>query len=650
MKKVLSILVVVCMMFSLATVAGAADYSLAINKNVAVMANSTNAIAYNSIVTLPVMPVEENGVLLAPINVIAENFNGNVTFDSASGLATVTLGNVRNAQMLVGNANVVVNGRVYTSPVAPREVNGFVMMPVEFFGETVLGKAVYYDQASKMAVITQRKCLSSRDTETLATIANAITSGSLPTIVIQAPIVEEVAGSLGGFSAETGKLTFVNVVADQEPEPENHGGCMIDGDMGSRWASQGAASATLDLGSAKPVTNIKVAVWKPAERSTNYSIEVSGNGSNYTKIFDGASSGATYDSYDVNDTIRYVRINPNGTSASQWASILELEAWNGTSVSVTPSGGTGGVTGGGSTGTVVAAPSGTKVTLTKNMLTASQEPEAENHVGNLLDGNKQTVWASQNEANLVIDLGSAKTVSAVGVAAKMYTDDRTIPYDIEVSLDGVSYNQVWTGNTVASTDATQYVSLSNGARYVRITAHGNTISGWNSIAEVEVYSSGAAAGGATTTTTTTTTTSTATGNESSTASGTKVTLTKSMLVASQEPEAENHVGNLIDGNKQTVWASQNQADVVIDLGSAKTLSSVGVAMKMYEDTRTIPYDIEVSADGASYSKIWSGESDMMSDATKYVSTSSSARYVRITAYGNTVSGWNSIAEVEVYTK
>ena len=637
MKKVLSILVVICVMFSCMSTAFAADYSLAINNNVAIMVGNTNAIAWNNIVQT-VAPVEENGVMLAPVGFVTAGFNGSI--EKVGNITVVKLGDTV-AYLVEGNRNVVVNGRVYNPEIAPKVVNGALMLPVTFLGETVLGKSVYYDADTKMAVISHRKCLSSRDKEAIAAISGALTSGSLPEIVIKAPVAVITDPQGGGGFVETGKLTVVSAYADQEPEPENNAQCMIDGSLATRWASQGAGSGTLDLGSVKPVTNVKVAVWKPSERSTNYGIEVSADGKNFKSIFNGGSSGATYDSYDVNDSIRYVKINTNGTTAGDWASILEVEVWNGTAV-VTPSGG-----GSGTAGAVATAPTGSKVSLTTAMLNASQTPEAANHAGNLLDGNKGSVWASQGEATLTIDLGSAKTVTTVGVSMKLYEDDRTIPYDISVSADGGSYTEVWTGSSDMMTDEFKYVTFSAPARYVRITAHGNTISGWNSIAEVEVYSSGAATG---VTTTTTTTTTTATGTAATTASGTKMNLSTSMLNASQTPEANNHAGNLIDNNKSSVWASQGEAFVVIDLGSEKTLATVGVAMKLYEDDRTIPYMIEVSKDGSSYAEIWSGNSEMFSDATQYVSTSEKARYVRVTAYGNTVSGWNSIAEIEVYTK
>jgi hypothetical protein len=619
MKKVLSFIVVLCMALSVVSVsAGAADYSLAIHNNVAVMAGNTNAIAWNTIVTLPTAPTIVDNRMLVPVRFAAEAFNGVVEWDETTQKVDITFGQEREVSMVIGSKNISVNGQIYVSDVAPQIINGSTMLPVNFLATTVLGRYVYYDDATKMAVITTRKCLSERDGDVISTIANAITSGSLPEIVIQAPVESGVSGALGGLGAETGKLSIVSVVADQEPESDNNAQCMIDGSTSTRWASQGSASAILDLGSAKPVTHIRVAVWKPTERNTNYSLEVSSNGNSYTKIFDGASSGSTYDSYDVNDTIRYIRINPNGTSAGDWASILEVEAWNGTSSTA-------------SAGTVKPV-----------SVTVDQEPQAENGKSNVFDGDLDTRWACQGTGTLTADLGSAVTVTSIELNFWKYSE-RTTTYTLQVSADGASYTNIYSGS---STLGSQYDirSVNQSVRYIRFIGNGTSEGDWTSLNEMVIRTSGSSSAVSTTTTTV------GGGSEISAATGTKATIASSAITVSQEPEAENSKANLIDGSKATVWASQGEASAVFDLGSAKTLSCVGVAMKMYEDDRTIPYDIEYSADGVSYTKAWTGSSDASTDTTKYVSVSGTARYVRITAYGNTVSGWNSIAEVEIYTK
>lgn len=619
MKKVLSLIVVLCMVFSFASFnAGAADYALAIHNNVAVMVGTTTAIAQNSIVTLPTAPVIVDDRMLVPVRFAAEAFNGTVEWHDDNQEIDITFGQDRTVQMVIGSKYISVDGQVYISDVAPQIIDGSTMLPVNFLATTVLGRYVYYDDATKMAVITTRKNLSDRDTEAVAAIAGAITSGVLPEIVIQAAVEDTAAGALGGSNAETGKLAVASVYADQEPEPDNNAQCLIDGSTGTRWASQGAASAVIDLGSAKPVTHVRVAVWKPSERSTNYSLEVSTNGTSYTKIFDGSSSGSTYDSYDVNDTIRYVRINPNGTSAGDWASILEVEVWNGTA----------------------AAASGTVKPVS---VTADQEPQPENGKENVFDDDLETRWACQGTGTLIADLGSAMTVTSIELNFWKYSE-RTTTYELQVSANGSAYTTVYSGS---SSLGSQYDvrAVNQSIRYIKFIGKGTSEGDWTSLNDMVIRTSGGSSAG----TAATTTVASGGGTVLTAPTGTMATISVASITVSQTPEAENNASNLVDGDKQTVWASQGDATAVIDLGSSKTISCVGVAMKMYEDTRTIPYEVEVSADGINYTTVFEGDSEPMTNTTKYVSVGSAARYIRVAAHGNTISGWNSIAEIEVYT-
>ncbi len=619
MKKFVSIVMALCLALSLVSFAQAADYSLAIKDNVAVMVGNTNAIAQNSIITLPIAPVIENDRMLVPVRFVASAFGADVTWDESKRLVTLKFGNERVVEMVIGNKNISVNGQVYESDVAPVIRDGYTMLPVNFLATVALGKNVFYDDTTKMAVVSNRKTLSNRDTDVINQIAGAITSGVLPEIVVKAPIEQ---GSVSGEpGAETGKLAIVSVTADQEPEPDNGGAQMIDGSTGTRWASQGSASATVDLGAVKPVTHIRVAVWRPTERNTNYSIEVSATGSKWNMIFDGASSGATWDKYDVNDKIRYVRINPNGTSAGDWASILELEVWNGeASVS-------GGTSGG---------------TITPVSVSADQTPEPENVAENVFDGVTDTKWACQGTGTLTADLGSAKQVSSIELNFWKF-NERTTNYTLSVSADGVSYQEIFSGSSSLGAEY-DVRPVNQTIRYIKFTGTGTSQGDWTSLNEMVIKGGGSSAG------TVTTPVVSGGGAEIASPTGTKASIAATSITVSQEPEADNNKANLVDGIKQTVWASQNDADAVIDLGSAKTVSCVGVAMKMYEDARTIPYDISVSTDGSNYTQVWSGESEPSTDATKYVSVDKSARYVKITAHGNTVSGWNSVAEIEIYTK
>lgn len=620
MKKVLSLIVVLCMVFSFASFnVGAADYALAIHNNVAVMVGTTNAIAWNTIVTLPTAPVIVDDRMLVPVRFAAEAFNGTVEWHDENQEIDITFGQDRTVQMVIGSKYISVDGQVYISDVAPQIIDGSTMLPVNFLATTVLGRYVYYDDTTKMAVITTRKNLSERDTEAIATIAGAITSGVLPEIVIQAAVEDTAAGAIGGSGAETGKLTVASVYADQEPEPENNAQCLIDGSTGTRWASQGSGMAVIDLGSAKPVTNVRVAVWKPTERVTYYSVEVSKNGTSYTKIFDGESSGSTYDSYDVNDTIRYIRINTNGTSANDWASILEVEAWNGAATAAAG-------------------------TIKPVSVTVDQEPQPENSKEGVFDDDLETRWACQGTGTLIADLGSAMNVTSIELSFWKYSE-RTTTYELQVSANGSTYTNIYSGT---SSLGSQYDvrAVNQSIRYIKFIGKGTSEGDWTSLNDMVIRTSGGSSAG---TAVTTAPVASGGGTVLTSPTGTKATISAASITVSQTPEAENNANNLVDGDRETVWASQGDATAVVDLGSSKTVSCVGVAMKMYEDNRTIPYEVEVSADGTNYTTVFQGDSEPMTNTPKYVSVGSAVRYIRISAHGNTISGWNSIAEIEVYT-
>lgn len=120
-------------------------------------------------------------------------------------------------------------------------------------------------------------------------------------------------------------------------------------------------------------------------------------------------------------------------------------------------------------------------------VTATQEPEAANPAKNAVDGNLSTVWTSEGVHNITLDLGDAVNISLVKLAFKEYEDNRYIPFTVSVSEDNLTWTTVYSGNSVPfSGEFMSFVANKTG-RYVKVEAEGNTISGWNSIAEIEVY-------------------------------------------------------------------------------------------------------------------------------------------------------------------
>ncbi|MGM9552313.1 MAG: glycoside hydrolase family 88 protein [Clostridia bacterium] len=600
------------------------------------------------------LKVDDNGnrTSMIPARLIVETFGGNVAWNEAARTVTATIGD-RTVVFTVGSNVITVNGEAMTAPTATEIVGGRTFVPLRALAES-LGKKVYWSQGDSpengLIVIGHKATpFYSCDTNLVEMLRNMLGKPeTYPTRPAQkvkdfAPKITPVSATARGT-----KINLTSVTYSQEPEANNPGRHVIDNTTGTYWASNGSATAVVDLGSNKPVSSVGVLfrVYDD-DRTIPFSIYVSNDNSKWELV--GASVSVARSNkpiyMDANKSARYVKFQFDGNSISGWNSVDAIEVYEGDASSVSEI--KNDTTTNTANTTTTNKATGTKINVSASSVTFSQEPEAKNPGKNAFDGNAATVWASQNAANAVIDLGKSTPVSSAGVKFMVYGDDRTIPFSVAVSDDKATWTTVYTGSSVPYGADFIYVTVGKNARYVKFTFEGNTVSGWSSVAEMEVYTGDVTAAD---TETTTTTANTVEGKVVNAATGSKVTLTANMLKASATPEAENHAGNLIDGNKQTVWASQNQSNVVIDLGSKKTLSCVGVAMKMYDDTRTIPYDIEVSVDGTTYTKVWSGDSEPQTDTTKYVSFSADAQYVRITAYGNTVSGWNSVAEVEVYSK
>ncbi len=599
------------------------------------------------------LKADDNGNLtsMMPARLVVETFGGNVEWDANAKKVTAKIGD-RTVIFTVGSNIILVNGVEKKAPTATEIVGGRTFVPLRALAES-LGKEVYWNQGDSTAnglIVVGHKAKPFYECDANIVEMLRTSLGKPETYPTRPKQKEKDFVPKVPTLSDANRIQAKTIEASEEPEADHGAYNASDGrtDENSRWAASGnGAHITFTYENPVDVGQVALVFWKTNQRTTNFKLEYTADGSNWKQVFNGNSTlGQDKAIFDINTKVKAFRVYGYGNSENSWFSLIEFEVYKpgvkaGTAISTT-------VTDSVSPNTTTAnKATGTKINVNASSVTFSQQPEANNPGRNAFDGNAATVWASQNQADAVIDLGKATPVSEIGVQFMLYQDDRTIPFSVAISDNKTAWTTVFTGASKPLSGDMVYAPVGKNARYVKVQFEGNTVSGWSSVAEIAVFTGDAAA---VDTTTATTTTTVAQGTVATSATGTKIALAANMLTASATPEAENHAGNLVDGNKMTVWASQNQANVVIDLGAKKNLSCVGVAMKMYDDTRTIPYDIEVSVDGSSYSKVWNGNSDPQTDTTKYVSFSAEARYVRITAYGNTVSGWNSVAEVEVYSK
>jgi len=115
---------------------------------------------------------------------------------------------------------------------------------------------------------------------------------------------------------------------------------------------------------------------------------------------------------------------------------------------------------------------------------------ASNHDGNVpantLDNNLSTRWSAQGDGQWIkYDLGNAQTVDDIEIA--FYRGDaRTAFFDIELSNNNASWQQVFSGQSNRNTRLQRFNITDQSARYVRIVGFGNSSNSWNSLTEVKI--------------------------------------------------------------------------------------------------------------------------------------------------------------------
>ena len=124
--------------------------------------------------------------------------------------------------------------------------------------------------------------------------------------------------------------------------------------------------------------------------------------------------------------------------------------------------------------------------------------------------------------------------------------------------------------------------------------------------------------------------------------------TVAAVSASAVPEEENVPENAIDDSLDTRWSADGDAWISFDLGESKLLGYAGIAF-FNSAVRKTKFDIEVSEDGKTWEKVWSGMSVKGKEGIQgYPLENKTARYVRIYGHGNTVNEWNSVLECKFY--
>ncbi|QEY19160.1 hypothetical protein D0C16_21370 [Cellvibrio sp. KY-GH-1] len=244
---------------------------------------------------------------------------------------------------------------------------------------------------------------------------------------------------------------------------------------------------------------------------------------------------------------------------------------------------------------------------------------------NAVDGNPGTRWESNHAIDpswIMVDLGSQKALTQVVID---WEAANAANYEIQGSNNGTSWTtlKAVTGGAFGTRTDTQ--SVSGSYRYVRIygTARsaGNT---WGySIWELKVYAQSAASSSS---------------SSSSSSTSSQGPASQLNIVSASASTALTPAANAIDKNSGTRWESAHALDpswLVLDLGSAKTLSSIAID---WEAANAADYLVQGSNDNANWTNLASKAGGAFGNRTDTLTISGSYRYLRI--YGTKRSATN----------
>src|SRR5438128_1276010 len=192
---------------------------------------------------------------------------------------------------------------------------------------------------------------------------------------------------------------------------------------------------------------------------------------------------------------------------------------------------------------------------------------------NTIDNTLATRWSAQGDGQWIrYDLGALVAVDHVDIA--WYLGDTRISYfDVQVSLDTVTWTKVFSGQSSGQTlQLETYTFPTATGRYVRIVGHGNSQSVWNSITEVGIF-------------------------------GTVLPVLPVAAVSASANDG-NVPQNTLDNNLATRWSASGDGQwIQYDLGTLA--ATIPTRLSSYlGDTRISYFDIQVSLDTVTWTKVF----------------------------------------------
>lgn len=280
--------------------------------------------ANNKVTEIEAVPVIENGRTLVPVRAISEALGAMVSWDEASQTVTLTK-NSNTVVMTIGSAAYTVNGEAKEMEAAPSITNGRTLIPLRAVSEA-LGKVVYWNGDKQIISVGQKENLFySCEDGMLEMLDGILTNGQIPEWTsVEKDFVTYVAElrDPAAFSPVSGE-------SEVEPESFNSIAMAFDRDPETRYANNMLdTTVTFDFGEVKMFAKLGIYFWMYEERSTSFIVEISTDGENFTRVYDGASiKGVQVNVLDIGAEARYVRLTNKGNTSTdkhEWFNVLEI--------------------------------------------------------------------------------------------------------------------------------------------------------------------------------------------------------------------------------------------------------------------------------------------------------------------------------------
>ena len=378
----------------------------------------------------------------------------------------------------------------------------------------------------------------------------------------------------------------------------------IDQNVKTRWSNLGLGSwIQIDLGHENVICDVGISWHRGNERVNTFVISISKDGNAFTNAFSGKSDGTslTEQKYNLQSpTGRFVRVQVNGNTQSNWISISEIGIY----------------------GYKPVTESCVKSQISQISAASSQSGFPSS---NAADNNLNTVWSNYGVGSSIdLDLGSTKNICSLDIA--WYKgDERENNFVISISQDGKSYKTVLsTKSSGKSLSYEKYVFSDNLARYVKITVNGNTQNNYATISEIRVLVPSSSQ------------------SQVQCVDG-HIQNTKTSASQTGFPDT-----NVVDDNLDTRWSNNGVGSwIQLDLGTVNKVCDISVAW-FKGNERQNNFVISTSNDGITFTNVLSSKSTGSTlNLEKYNIVDTNARYIRITVNGNTQNSYASITEISI---